>query len=211
MKHISVTLLAVVLALCSTLVSAQLAPSATPGPMTCPAPVPSQPAGIGAGPAPNLVNLAGTDFNIGYIRAMYQHHSDTAALATQGIQLASDKNLRDLSGKIRYEKTKQNEKLAMWYSQYTGQILPAVSFDRVEYDLSRLQGFSGRDFDIEYALTMINYLEQARDAAQLGISRLTVPEIRDQAMIVADAAQNEAIALRRWLEISSPPVTSPRS
>lgn len=211
MKTLGVTLAVMVLALFSTLALAQYVPSATPGPMTCPAVIPSQPAGIGAGPMPNLVDLAGPNFNIGYIQSMYQHHSDTAALATQGIQLATDKSLRNLSGKIRYEKTKQNEKLAMWYRQYTGQTIPAVSYSRVEFDLQRLQGLSGREFDVAYALTMINYLEQARDAAQLGISRLTIPEIRDQAMIVSDAAQNEAIALRRWLEISSAPVISPRS
>lgn len=158
----------------------------------------AEPAGVGAGPVPKLEELTGPSFDMQFVKSMYQHHSDIAALTTQGIQLLSDKDLKGLSGKIRYEQTKKNEKLAMW-SREMNMGKPSVDYSRVQKIEDGLAKYHGRDYDVHYTEALIALLTQSRNAAQLGISRATRPDLRDQAAITAKVSENEIVALKRWL------------
>ncbi|MCE5199230.1 MAG: hypothetical protein ABFD54_15895 [Armatimonadota bacterium] len=173
------------------------------GPQTCPPATGMQvpigvPAAIGAGPATDLQYLTGSEFDRGYIRSMYQLNTTISALATQGIEQSTDKNLKDLSGKIRYEKTTQNEKLAMWYRDMGLGRVP-VDYSRANAIVNTLLTPSDPQFNANYARTMTSLLQQDRDAAQLGVSRLTRDDVRDQAKIVVNSTQNEIVALQRWI------------
>ncbi|MCE5313470.1 MAG: DUF305 domain-containing protein [Armatimonadota bacterium] len=220
MRYLGITLLALMFAVAPIGVMAQCCPQTTcpepcpapcptvcpePCPTACPAPCPSacptcpaEPASIGAGPCSALADLCGCDFDQAFMRLMYQQHSDVAALATQGIQLSTDKNIRDLSGKIRYEQTKQNEKLVMWAQKLNNCTLP-VDYMRIQGIMEDLQKCCGSDYNIPYVKTMIGLLQQNRDAAQLAISKATVPGLRDQARIVVKSTTREIAALQSWL------------
>jgi uncharacterized protein (DUF305 family) len=129
---------------------------------------------------------------------MYQQHSDIAALATQGIQLSTDKNIRDLSGKIRYEQTKQSQKLAYW-AQKQGACTLTADYNRMQGVMDNLKQCCGADYNIPYVKTMIGLLEQNRAAAQLALSNATMPGLRDQARIVVNSTSKEIVALQNWL------------
>ena len=47
------------------------------------------------------------------IQRMYEQNTAVIAVATQGIQRATDKNLRDISGEIRTKRTSENIKLSI--------------------------------------------------------------------------------------------------
>lgn len=182
-------------------------PAAGPVEPACPEACPSvsciiatqtQPAGIGAGPASVLADQAGPCFDAAFIKTMYQQHTDVAALSTIGISQATDKTLRDLSGKIRYEQTKQSEKLALWNCQMGLGPIP-VDYNRTESVVQYLACLSGQEFDVAYAKTMIGYLQQSQCAAQLALDRGCKGDLRNQAKIVVRSTQNEILALQRWL------------
>lgn len=176
------------------------APCQTPC-VTCPVVKPGMSvcAALGAGPAPGLAGLCGAAFDQGYILQGYQLNTEIAALATVGIGQSTDKNLRDLSGKIRYEVTKQNEKLADWYlaSGCCGKI--QVNYDKVNNVVGAVTPFSGCEFDVQYAQAMIGLLSQARDAGAMASTTATIGGLRDQGDIVVRSTNNEIFALQRWL------------
>ncbi len=169
---------------------------------------PSYPAVLGAGPAPALANLTGTDFDRAYIEQMYQLHTNITALTTQGIEQSTDKNLKDLSGKIRYEQTKQNEILATKYMDMGLGKIP-VNYASVQPIVDSLINYTGNDYNTLYAKTLVGMLMQQRDASQLGVSRLSDPRLRDQAQIVANASQNEINVLQRWIAEKGTSVVAP--
>jgi uncharacterized protein (DUF305 family) len=200
MQKLSMVFAVLALAFVGTVAQAQSTTNATEQP-TCPPATSmglSVPALIGAGPAPELTNLTGAEFDRAYIQKMYQFNTNMAALATLGIEQTTDKNLKDLSGKIRYEKTKQNEVYAMTYRDMGLGKIP-VDYSKVQTIVDSLMNYTGTDFDVQYARVMTGLLTQARDAAQLAMSRATNPRLRDQANIEARAAQNEINALQRWI------------
>jgi uncharacterized protein (DUF305 family) len=221
MKYLGITLLALIFAaapigvMAQTTCCPQVCP--TPCPQTCPAPCPqtcpapcpcpceapcltcpAQPADIGAGPAPCLENLCGCDFDVAFMQQMYQQHSDITALATQGIQLSTDKDIRDLSGKIRYEQTKQSQKLVYW-AQKQGFCNLTADYNRIQGVMDNLKQCCGADYNIPYVQTMIGLLEQNRCAAQMAMSRATQPGLRDQAKIVVNSTSKEIAAFQSWL------------
>jgi uncharacterized protein (DUF305 family) len=130
---------------------------------------------------------------------MFQQHSDIEALASQGIAKASDGWLRDISGKIRYEQTKMNEKLVGWYPAFNCEGALGVNYQRPQTILDNLQCLTGCEFDVQYARTMVGLLEQSKCAADLAIEKATRPQLRDQARIVSRSAYNEINALNGWL------------
>lgn len=209
MKYLGVTLLALMFAAVPTIAFAECGcePACpAPCPSTCPAPCPTttcptcpaEPANIGAGPCADLADLCGCDFDQAFMRLMYQQHSDIAALATQGIQLSTDKGIRDLSGKIRYEQTKQSQKLSYW-AQKAGMCTLNADYNRIQGVMDSLKQCCGGDYNVPYVKTMIGLLEQNRDAAQLALSKATVPGLRDQARIVVNSTSKEIVALQNWL------------
>lgn len=202
MRYLGITLLALIFAAVPSTIFA--ACGCEPAP-TCPAPCPTtcttcpaEPANIGAGPCADLADLCGCDFDQAFMRLMYQQHSDIAALATQGIQLSTNKAIRDLSGKIRYEQTKQSQKLAYW-AQKQGTCTLTADYNRIQYVMDTLKQCCGADYNIPYVKTMIGLLEQNRDAAQLALSKATMPGLRDQARIVVNSTSKEIVALQNWL------------
>jgi uncharacterized protein (DUF305 family) len=177
----------------------------TPCPTTCPTPCPTtcttcptEPANIGAGPCSELADLCGCDFDQAFMQLMYQQHSDIAALATQGIQLSTNKAIRDLSGKIRYEQTKQSQKLAYW-AQKQGMCTLTAEYNRIQGVMDTLKQCCGADYNIPYVKTMVGLLEQNRNAAQLALSNASMPGLRDQARIVVNSTSKEIVALQNWL------------
>lgn len=169
---------------------------------------PAERAGVGAGPAPCLQNFAGPDFDRAYIQLMYQLHTTITALATQGIQQAGNGQLRDLSGKIRYEQTKQSEKLSLFYKNLGYGAMPAC-YAGSQNTLNNLIGLRGRLFDLQYAKTMAALLQQQMEAAALGLCRITNQEVRHQAEMVANSSQVEVLALQRWVSINASPTVVP--
>lgn len=209
MKYLGITLLALMFAAVPTTLLAECGcePACpAPCPSTCPTPCPTttcptcpaEPANIGAGPCGALSDLCGCEFDQEFMRLMYQQHSDIAALATQGIQLSTDKGIRDLSGKIRYEQTKQSQKLAYW-AQKQGMCTLTANYNRIQGIMDDLRQCCGADYNIPYVRTMIGLLEQNRAAAQLAMSRATMPGLRDQARIVVNSTTKEIVALQNWL------------
>ena len=185
-----------------------VAPTCPPVAQTCPAQCPSeaciiatqtQPAGIGAGPAPILATQSGPCFDAAFIKTMSQQHVDVAALSTIGITQACDKSLRDLAGKIRYEQTKQKEKLDLWNCQLGLGPIP-LDYNRTQSVVQYLSCLQGQEFDVAFAKTMIGYLQQSQDAAQLALCNGCMKGLQDQAKIVVRSTQNEILALQRWLD-----------
>ncbi|MCE5323650.1 DUF305 domain-containing protein [bacterium] len=199
MRYLGITLLALMFAAVPTTLFAEC--GCEPACPTCPAPCltcPAEPASIGAGPCPELADLCGCDFDQAFMRLMYQQHSDIAALATQGIQLSTNKAIRDLSGKIRYEQTKQSQKLAYW-AQKQGMCTLTADYNRIQCVMDSLKQCCGADYNVPYVKTMIGLLEQNRAAAQLALSKATMPGLRDQARIVVNSTSKEIVALQNWL------------
>lgn len=160
------------------------------------------PAGIGKGPLPALNSAPASTFDRTYIEQMYQLHNNISALATQGIEQSTDKDLKDLSGKIRYEQTKQNEKLASWHMQMGYGRIP-VDYNRIGSVVNTLSNYNSANFNAGYAQAMIDLLQQARQSAQLAMTKASMPELRDQAKIVADSSASEINALQRWLNVKA--------
>lgn len=151
----------------------------------------------GAGPAAALnAACAGPDFDRAYIEGMYSLHSAVIALTSQGIEQVTDRNLRDLSIKIRDEQTAQNTKLAMWYRDMGCGPLKTDFCNPMIECLSKL---SGPQYDLVYAQTLSDMLAQLRDGGQVGVSKLTDPAIRNQAGLVVKTTNLEITALQNWI------------
>lgn len=186
-------------------VTQSVCPSVTqqpcPQPYACP-PVMSLPACVGAGPAPALVCLCGPDFDRAYITKVYQLSGTVATLSEQGVQQANDPGLRRLSAKIHRGRMDQNAVHARLAADFgcpvTLDCSPAQAIQ------ASLACYCGTDFDVQYARAMIALMTQERDAAQIAVTRSTVPRVRDQAGIEARTAQNEIDALERWLSTRCP-------
>ena len=154
-----------------------------PPPDQCPCPG-ATPGALGAGPGPGLLDLSCADFDKAYAQRMYEQNTAVIAVATQGIQRAKDKNLRDISGEIRTKRTSENIKLADWYAQMGYGVIP-VDYARVQRIVDSLFEPTGRCFDIAYTETMLGLLCQSKGANELGIERATIPDMRNQAGIAA--------------------------
>ena len=161
----------------------------------CP-PVP-QPANIGAGPAAGLNCLSGCDFDQNYISAMYQQHNTIATLAYAGMTRVSDEDIQALSRKIRDEQLDLNNKLAQ-YAAKAGICLPALPGGQGPSIVASLCGMDQCNFSMTYAATMIELLQQSKDAADIARARSNIPEVRYQAGIVSKSADNEIAAIGAW-------------
>lgn len=198
MKSVGLSVFAAMLALMVVPAFAQVCPSVN---------APNYPAGMGAGPAVALADLTGPDFDREYMRQMYGFSGNLLVLSSLGVtqlpqasnvQGMNLKNLVDLSAKIRDEQTRQNQKWASWYQALGGGPL-SVDLSRSQYDVNRIATLRGPEAVTEYAKILSFYLSQQRDAAQLGITRASSPEVRQQSEIIAKADANEVDALSRWL------------
>jgi len=165
---------------------------------------------VGAGPVPKICDLtACPDFDNAFVQAQYQHNLNIIGLATLAIQQSTDEGLRDLSGKIRYERTKMNMKFTGYARQLNICNLPLVCDTCVTDQLSSLVG---QDFNTKYAVLMIGLLQQSMEAAQLAMQRSAIADLRNTERIDYRASQNEILALTNWLArhgISCPVTASP--
>ncbi len=134
---------------------------------------------------------------------MYQQHVDVSVLASQGIEQSTDPTLKDLSGKIRYEQTKDNQKLAYYYRKLGYGAMP-VNYTRGQIVVDSLAGVTPPNFNLGYARSMIAILRQTIDAADLGGSRLANVDLRYQSGLVANSAEIEIIALKKWMALNAP-------
>jgi len=185
-------------------------PAAACPPAPCPGECPSIPAAVGAGPVPKFCDLTCEQgFDAAFVQAMYQQHVNIIGLATLGIQQSTDGGLRDLSGKIRYERTKMNEKLVR-FGRQVGSCDLALTCDTCLFD--QVATLVGQDFNIKYAVLMIGLLQQSMDAAKIGIERSSISDLRNTEKIEYRASQNEILALQNWLArhgISCPVAATP--
>ncbi|MEN6355882.1 MAG: DUF305 domain-containing protein [Armatimonadota bacterium] len=146
-----------------------------------------------------MKSLSGTEFDLQYMRSMYQLHSDTQALAEVELKSTMDAGLRQLSDNIRHEQYDLNKKLETWYSQATGKQISEYCIDsNAEY--RRLQKANMRHFDAEYVDIMLDYLQRAKDASTLLLSKSSHSDLRSQATIVIKASDKEKAALQRWIK-----------
>lgn len=177
-------------------------PSPCPAPLACPpAPCPGEcasiPAAVGAGPVPAFCDLTcETGFDAAFVQAMYQQRVNIIGLATLGIQQSTDQGLRDLSGKIRYERTKMNEKF-VGYGRQLGKCDLNLVCDTCLFD--QVNTLQGQDFNIKYTVLMIGLLQQSMDAAKIGMERSSIADLRNTEKIEYRASQNEIMALQNWL------------
>lgn len=229
MRPVTLLMLVAVFALAGTAALAQTCPTAQtacppPCPTTCapacPAPAacptvcpgecPSIPAAVGAGPVPSFCDLTcETGFDAAFVQAMYQQHVNIIGLATLGIQQSTDQGLKDLSGKIRYERTKMNDKLVT-FGRQLGQCNFNLVCDSCLFD--QLNTLVGQDFNIKYTVLMIGMLQQSMDAAKIGMERASIADLRNQERIEYRASQNEILALTNWLArhgVSCPVAAAP--
>lgn len=226
MRPVTMLMLVAVFALAGTAALAQSCPTAqatcpSPCPAPCPAPAacppapcpgecPSIPAAVGAGPVPKFCDLTCEQgFDTAFVQAMYQQHVNIIGLATLGIQQSTDAGLRDLSGKIRYERTKMNEKLVT-FGRQLGNCDLALTCDSCLFD--QVTTLQGQDFNIKYAVLMIGLLQQSMDAAKIGMERSSIADLRNTEKIEYRASQNEILALQNWLArhgISCPVTATP--
>lgn len=159
----------------------------------------SVPAAMGAGPELQLSNLNGPDFDKEYMRSMYSLHANIAALSAYGTSTVSDATLRDLSQKIWNEQMQMNEKLAAWYPQFAGGVIPEPDYQKVVAFRDSTRGISSSEFDVAYGSALRALLDQSRDASNLAMVKATRPELRDQAKIVSRSATLESAAISRWI------------
>lgn len=164
----------------------------------CPCPI-VNPAAIGAGPAPDLSCLSCADFDKAYAQKIYNQNMTIAALATEGIQRASNKNLRDISGEIRTNVTSENVKLSQWNAGM-GNCSIQVDTSRGQTIIESLASSTGDCFDVAYAQTMINVLVQSRDSNMLAVNKSALPEIQRQAKVALSHENDEIMRLQRWLK-----------
>ena len=118
-----------------------------------------------ADPVTQLQDLNGSEFDLTYMRVMYQLHSDMRQLAAQAIEKTSGRDLRILSDGIKHEQMDQNAKLAAWYKQATGDQLSDYCVQS-NPDYARLQTVLPQDYNNAYATTMIAYLQHDLYAAE---------------------------------------------
>lgn len=117
-------------------------------------------------------------------------------MTSQGIEQVTDRGLRDLSIKIKKEQTAQNEKLALWYRDLgCGQLKTDYCNPMIEC----LAKLCGPQYDIVYAQTLSDVLAQLRDGGQVGVAKLTNPDIRYQAGLVVKTTNLEIGALQNWI------------
>lgn len=205
MRPVTMLMLALVFALAGTAALADgcnvcgsnTCQAACPAPTPCEPVCPPIPAAVGAGPVPAIYNLASpADFDKAFVQAMYQNHQDIIGLATLGIQQSTDQELRDLSGKIRYERTKMNEKLVKFGRMIGDCNLNVVCNTCLTDQISTLVG---EDFNVRYAVLMIGLLMQSQEAAKMGMSQSGIADLRNQSRIEYRASANEIAALQNWL------------
>ncbi len=156
-----------------------------------------RPAALDDGPVAQIRNLRGPDFDIAYMRVMYQLHSDIRALSSLEYQRTNDRTLMDLSQHISGEQSDLIAKLSIWYKQRTGGDLSSFCVQSSR-DYSALQTTPNLQFDNGYAETMIGLLQHELDASKLATTTATMPELRDQSKIVERAAGKEIKAMQNW-------------
>lgn len=158
-------------------------------------------AGFGGGPLDALQNApCGVAFDRVYLENAFPLHSDIIALATEGMNRASDGNLRDLSAKIRQEQIDQNNKLALWYGEMGCGVLSPDYCAPSSVTQCLCDLCPGQQFDMVYAQTMSDMLMKLRDSAAFGATRLQDPRIINQAQLVTRVSQNEIDALQNWIQ-----------
>lgn len=163
----------------------------------CPCPG-AKPGALGAGPACDLSTLSCADFDKEYTAKLYNQNSAVIALAAEGIQRATDRNLRDISGQIRTQLTSENVKLGDWHSQMgCGNI--QIDYGRVQTVVDSIADPQGKCFDVAYAQTLIGLLEQSKAAHQLVLEKSGIPEMRQQAEFVTRYTCDWIFRLQRWV------------
>ncbi|MCE5323390.1 DUF305 domain-containing protein [bacterium] len=141
--------------------------------------------------------LSGVEFDLRYMISMYQLHSDTQALAEVEVKYTMDTGLRQLSDNIRHEQYDLNKKLELWYSQMTGRQINEYCANS-NVDFRRLMQANIRHFDAEFVDVMLDYLQRAKDASLLLLTKSSNPDLRSQASIVIKTSNKEITAMQRW-------------
>lgn len=120
------------------------------------------------------------------------------AVATEGIQRAQSKNLRDISGEIRTRLTSANDKLASWYMGMVGCTIP-VDYSRAQVIANTLAAARGDCFDMLYAQTLSGLLQQSKDADDIAAAQSALPEMRQQAQFMSGVNGDWIFRVNRWL------------
>jgi hypothetical protein len=128
----------------------------------------------------------------------YQQNTTIIAVATQGIQRATDKNLRDISGEIRTRLTSENNKLAAWYAGMGMGTIP-VDYSKTQIVVNSLAAANGGCFDILYAQTLSGLLQQAKCADDIAAQKSALPEMKQQAEFMSGVNGDYIFRLNRWL------------
>jgi uncharacterized protein (DUF305 family) len=144
-----------------------------------------------------LKSLSGREFDVKFMKQMYQLHSDTQALAETELKSTMDMGLRQLSNNIKREQYDLNKKLEAWYSRDTGTRLSDYCIDS-NLEFQQLQQANWRIFDTVYVDIMLDYLRRAKDASVLLLSKSSNADLRSQAGIVIKTSDREIAALQRW-------------
>ena len=170
-------------------------PQACPQPCPCPA---SVPAAMGAGPAPGLQCLNCPDFDSAYASRMFAQNSVIIAVTQYGMQRASNRNLRDISGEINGYLTSANAKLQGWYGTLAcGQASPNCA--EAQEIIAELSNQPANCFDAVYARTLSELLRQSNAADTLGGEKAVTPPMKQQAQFLSGKESDWAFRLDRWV------------
>lgn len=153
----------------------------------------------GTGIAGQLANLSGADFDIAYMRLMYQQHSIIANLSGACLGACATWNLSLFASKVADERLDLNRKLSIYYSRLTGSQLSADPRISESY-AAQLAKLSGKDHDYAYARLAIPLMQESQQAAELAAQRASLPELRYQARLTAQTNRMEILALQKWLD-----------
>lgn len=153
---------------------------------------------IGNGLVSELNNLTGSDFELAYMQSMYKQNVKIGTLALLGSQQASTRQMRVFSAKILSERTDMNHDLSSWCREFMNKIMLPVSVNDFSQLQAALSKCCGSDFDCFYISTMICLMKQSKDAADLAMQRTQIPQIYQQARVVARTNSNEIQAFEQW-------------
>lgn len=179
-------------------------PCPTPCPTPCPCPQAccpcpaAVPASMGAGPAANLQCLNACNFDATYASNMYAHNSVIIAVTEYGMQRASDRNLRDISGEINRYLTSANEKLQGWYGPAACTPLSA-DCAKAQAIINELSCIPANCFDAAYAKTLSQLLCQSANANSIGGTQALSPQMKQQAQFLTGKEADWTMRLNRWV------------
>lgn len=138
------------------------------------------------------------NFEVEFLTGMIDHHSAAVAMAKMGVERASRKELREMSGQIVTAQAAEIGQLAGWLRDWYGKSHSPAMDDMSNSPMKRLHAAAPAEFDREFTKAMIEHHSSALSSGRRCEEKASHAELKKFCRGMVEMQQREIDLMKGW-------------